>query len=162
MANAENSFASRKDTLSLKTLSPREARAHYILPKSNDKDSFSLRTDDISGASPTRCYVRQRVGDLDPYGIEASNARARERESRLPHHEDWMLKTSDIDGAGCKIPKSRRSTNPLVPDYKLPTPPPVVEYFDPAWNKPAADKIGCSGDVAQIEKQYAKSPTRRL
>lgn len=145
-SNAPASFASRDDTLYLKTLSKREARVRVTAPKASENQCFSLRTEDIHGACPTKVYARTRLGDQDPYGIESANARARERKKALPHHEDWMLKTSDIEGASCKFKsaKSQRCTNPLVPEYRLATAPPMLEYRDPAWDKPARDTIGCA------------------
>jgi hypothetical protein len=99
-----------------------------------DPGDFSLRTDDIDGARAKTSPFKTRDHALNISDIEGTHATPMFNPNSTPID---VMKVRDIDGSTPRIcrnlPHSSRHTNPLNPEYQLPTkeevPPPEIPFI---------------------------------
>lgn len=109
-------FASRKDTMSLDVVRPKDVPRGRV--RCEKEYQQSLTADDIPGARPE--YLRRSLqldgADKDP--VKGSTSR---KYPELNKVKDLSLSTHDVDGAQPKVQifTTTRNTNPLTPRYKL-------------------------------------------
>jgi hypothetical protein len=121
------------DTMTLRTL---PNRTKFI---KSQAESFSLRTDDIDGARWVPNPYATRDSNLNISDIEGTRAVPSVNLAVKPID---IMDTSDIEGAHpkCKVglPNSKRHTNPLMPEYQLPSkvedPPPELPFLYDGMN----------------------------
>ena len=103
-------------TMSLRTI-PNKAP---IIKSANE--NYNLRTDDIDGAQYRPPKVYNHNFQLDISDIEGSKTKPMVNENKKPVD---IMSVDDIEGAKPRIqralPHSNRMTNPLNPQYQLPT-----------------------------------------
>ena len=103
-------------TMSLRTI-PNKAP---IIKSANE--NYNLRTDDIEGAQYRPPKVYNHNFQLDISDIEGTKTKPMVNESKKPVD---IMSVDDIEGAKPRIqrqlPHSNRMTNPLNPQYQLPT-----------------------------------------
>lgn len=138
LADWKGPFPSRSDTMSLNTLQPRDTPRGAVRER-QPKESLSLRTDDIDGATPSYSYHKYYLdGPAQKDPIEGSRPKPSCWDPAGPpplRPIDLSLTTKDIEFCRPKVPTeqtSGRHLNPLTPRYQLasararpPTPPPV-------------------------------------
>jgi hypothetical protein len=99
-----------------------------------DGGDFSLRTDDIDGARAKSSPIKTRHHTLNITDIEGARPASAFDPGSLARD---VMKVRDIDGSAPRIyknlPHSSRHTNPLTPEYQLPTkeelPPPEIPFI---------------------------------
>lgn len=103
-------------TMSLRTIPNKPT----IVKSANE--NYNLRTDDIEGAQYRPPKVYNHNFQLDITDIEGTRTKPMVNESKKPVD---IMSVDDIDGAKPRIqrqlPHSKRVTNPLNPQYQLPT-----------------------------------------
>eukprot|EP00435_Cladocopium_sp_Y103_P049199 s1255_g14.t1 len=110
-------FASRKDTMSLDVVRPKDVPRGRV--RCEKEYQQSLTADDIAGARPEyllRSLHLDGAPDKDP--VKGSTSR---KYPELNKVKDLSLSTHDVDGAQPKVQifTTTRNTNPLTPRYNL-------------------------------------------
>ena len=87
-----------------------------------ENENFNMRTDDIDGAQYRPPKIYNHNFNLDVSDIEGTKTTPMVDEKKKPNN---IMNIDDIEGARPRIqrqlPHSARNTNPLNPEYKLPT-----------------------------------------